>query len=131
MNRKRYMIAGIILIVIIGIFLILSPKQEELDNSNKLSSSDISDSSDNVREISLDAKMFEFSQTEIRVKQGERIRISINNMDATHGIWIPGLGVSGNEKVEFTADKKGEFEFSCNNYCGAGHRDMKGVIIVG
>jgi len=82
------------------------------------------------REIQISAKRFEFSPREIRVKKGEKIILKIKNADATHGIFIPALGVSGNEKVEFTAEKSGEFDFQCANFCGSGHREMTGKIIV-
>ena len=38
--------------------------------------------------------------------------------------------MSGIDYVEFTADKAGTFNFYCNNYCGQGHPDMSGVLVV-
>jgi len=32
--------------------------------------------------------------------------------------------------VEFVADEKGSFEFSCSVYCGEGHGSMDGKLIV-
>jgi len=66
----------------------------------------------------------------ITVKEGEKIKLTINNLDTTHGINIPDLGVSGRNIVEFTADKKGEYTFYCANFCGSGHSAMQGKIIV-
>jgi len=83
-----------------------------------------------VREIIIDAKRFDFNPETITVKEGEKVKLSINNQDTTHGISIPDFGVTGDNGVEFTADKKGEFTFYCNNYCGEGHRGMQGKIIV-
>jgi heme/copper-type cytochrome/quinol oxidase subunit 2 len=32
--------------------------------------------------------------------------------------------------VEFTADEAGPFPFLCSEYCGDGHDDMKGMLVV-
>ncbi len=32
--------------------------------------------------------------------------------------------------VEFVADKAGEFQYECTIYCGTGHADMKGTLVV-
>lgn len=85
---------------------------------------------DAIREISIDARRFNFSPGIINVKEGEKIKLLVNNLDTTHGINIPDFGVSGRNVVEFTADKKGEFTFYCDNYCGGGHSGMQGKIIV-
>ncbi len=82
------------------------------------------------RTIQIDAKWFDFNPNEIRLKQGEDVTIQINNIDAMHGITIPALGVRGDDMIKFRADEKGEFEFYCNNFCGEGHSDMIGKIIV-
>ncbi len=80
--------------------------------------------------ITLDAKRWEYSMPEIRVKQGDHVKIMIINEDTTHGIAIPDFGVSGVESVEFVADKTGSFEFKCPTMCGQGHRNMTGTLIV-
>lgn len=35
-----------------------------------------------------------------------------------------------NVDIKFIADKYGEFTFSCNVFCGEGHKSMKGKLIV-
>ncbi len=32
--------------------------------------------------------------------------------------------------VQFVADQEGEFEFYCSVYCGVGHYDRKGMLVV-
>ncbi len=83
-----------------------------------------------VREISLDAKRFEYVPNEIRIKKGETVRIKIHNIDMEHNISIPAFGIENQEEATFTATESGEFEFYCPNMCGSGHRDMVGKIIV-
>ena len=89
-----------------------------------------------VHEIKMTAKKYEFNPEEIRVKQGERVRLLITATDRDHGIEIKELGIKvrleeGKETpVEFTAEKPGEYEFKCSVRCGWRHGSMKGKLIV-
>lgn len=89
-----------------------------------------------VREIKMTAKKYEFNPSEIRVKQGERIRLIIVSLDRTHGIAIKAYGIKriieegGQTVVEFTADRPGTFQFKCAKWCGFGHGRMRGTLIV-
>jgi len=89
-----------------------------------------------VHEIRMTAKKYEYSQAEIRVKQGEKVRLLITPTDRKHGFEIKELGIKtqlekGKETVvEFEATKAGEFEFHCSVFCGFGHGKMKGKLIV-
>lgn len=85
---------------------------------------------DNAHVITISASRFQYDPGTITVKKGEVVRIIIDNKDTPHGIVIPGLGVSGIDSVEFTADKAGTYEFKCPTMCGSGHRDMKGTLVV-
>ena len=82
------------------------------------------------------AKKYEYSPNEIRVKQGERVRLLLTALDRKHGFEIKDLAIKtelpeGKETaVEFVADRVGEFPFNCSSYCGFGHRRMKGKLIV-
>lgn len=82
------------------------------------------------------AKSWIFEPSEIRVLQGERVRLKIKNVDVDHGFSLPDFNVDVKlkpgveETVEFTADKKGKFTFFCSVLCGTGHKDMKGMLIV-
>ena len=89
-----------------------------------------------VREIKVSAKKYEYAPSEIRVKQGERVRLLITATDRKHGFQIEALGIktelpSGKETaVEFTAPKPGAYEFKCSVRCGWRHGSMKGTLIV-
>jgi cytochrome c oxidase subunit II len=86
--------------------------------------------------IKLTAKKFEYSQKEIRVVLGKRVRIEITATDHDHGFEIKDLKMKASikqgktEVLEFTADKVGEYEFKCSTFCGMGHGGMKGKLIV-
>lgn len=90
-----------------------------------------------VREIDMIARQWRWEPSMIRVRQGDRVRLNITNVDVLHGIVIPELGVDNTDikpgetkAVEFVADKKGRFEFLCSTFCGDRHIEMAGVIVV-
>jgi cytochrome c oxidase subunit 2 len=89
-----------------------------------------------VKEFIITARQWEFEPSTITVNKGDTVRLIITSTDVTHGIIIPQFGVNlvldpgQTETVEFVADKIGKHPFYCNVYCGAGHSQMKGVLIV-
>ncbi|KIL35808.1 cytochrome C oxidase subunit II [Cohnella kolymensis] len=85
-----------------------------------------------VREIKVTASNFEFDQKEIRVKKGEKIKLTFESKEGAHGFSIPDLNIDLKEpgSVEFIADQAGEFPFACSVICGAGHSKMTGTFIV-
>ncbi len=80
--------------------------------------------------FTIEASRFQYTPGTITVKKGDHVKIIIINTDATHGISIPDYSVSGLDSVEFTADKAGTFEFQCPTFCGPGHKEMTGTLIV-
>src|SRR5262245_29512651 len=86
--------------------------------------------------VVLEAKKFEFSQKEIRLKKGRRVTIVLTSPDFEHGFAIPELGVRADGvpgkpvQVTFIADRAGRFQFLCDNFCGEDHDGMAGVVVV-
>jgi cytochrome c oxidase subunit 2 len=86
--------------------------------------------------IYLTAKKFEYSPSEVIVKKGEPVVIEIVSLDRKHGFTIPDLNVRSDVRpgakniVRFTPDKAGTFNFHCDLFCGAGHEDMAGTLVV-
>lgn len=89
-----------------------------------------------AREIKVEAIRFAFNPNIIVVKKDERVRIIAKSKDATHGFGIEALNINQvlpphEEKViEFTPDKAGEFHIHCTVYCGVGHGEMHGKLVV-
>jgi len=89
-----------------------------------------------VREIRMTAQKYRFDPKEIRVREGERVRLLITALDRKHGIRIKEFGVKtvlekGKETVvEFVAERVGEYKFKCSVRCGWRHGSMKGKLIV-
>jgi cytochrome c oxidase subunit 2 len=132
-NRRKFdfkiVIIAVICIVIIAAFGILYYPSSSDENENE-DINPVSDNNENIKEITISAKRFEFSPANIELNQGQKTRINIINTDVTHGIVIPDFSVSGNSEVVFTPDAAGTFPFYCGNYCGSGHHGMAGTIIV-
>ena len=88
------------------------------------------------RRIGLQAKKFEFTPTEIIVKRGNPVTLVLTSLDFDHGFSCPDFKlrsdfIPGREiELNFTPEKAGRYLFVCDNFCGEGHDDMSGVIIV-
>jgi len=86
--------------------------------------------------IHITAKKFEFVPGEITLKKGEPVALEIKSEDLEHGFSLPDFNIRMEIKpgqasvVRFTPDKVGQFTFACNVFCGSGHEDMSGTLIV-
>ncbi len=97
---------------------------------------DVGVSTGTTKEIIVDGSNFAFIPKEIRVKEGERVRVTFNNSGGTHDFVIDEFNVrtrqiqgGQSDTVEFVPNKKGTFEY----YCSVGtHRQMgmRGNLIV-
>lgn len=91
---------------------------------------------DGVRVVQVTAKRFEFEPSKIVVVQGEPVRLEVTSADVTHGIMVPDMNINRTlkphvtETINFTPDKAGTFPFHCSVWCGPGHDQMRGEIIV-
>lgn len=127
MNKNLLILATIIILASGGIYYFQSAKPNIVQNSQAVAQVS---GAQNQTMISVDAKRWQFTPDIIRVKKGQRVKIIVNNTDTIHGINLPDFNAAGNDSIEFTADKVGEFTFRCNTFCGDGHSAMQGKIIV-
>jgi cytochrome c oxidase subunit 2 len=89
------------------------------------------------RTISIVARRYAFEPAEIEVVAGERVRLVIRSGDGLHGFAIRRFRIQEEIRrggdpvtVEFTADEPGRFPILCSEYCGEGHDDMNGTLVV-
>ena len=88
------------------------------------------------RVIPVVAKKFEFVPNEIRVRRGETVILQLSAPEVPMGFnladfrqrvdIVPGKTAT----LRFTADKAGSFVFLCDVFCGTGHEDMSGTLVV-
>lgn len=89
------------------------------------------------RIIEVVARRFAFEPARIEVTEGERIRLVVTSADGVHGVGIKKFRVEktvprGGKPItiDFVASAAGEFPLLCSEYCGDGHEDMKGMLVV-
>lgn len=88
------------------------------------------------RVLQITAKKFEYTPNHIVIKKGERAVLEMTALDRVHGFHVPGLGLHGviipskTLRVVIPTDKTGSYPFLCDIFCGEGHEDMSGVIII-
>lgn len=87
------------------------------------------------RTIHIGVRQWAWDPKTITAKKGELVRLIVHNADVKHGLVITDLGVNQDippegAVVEFITSKAGTFEFFCSVYCGEGHMEMRGKIVV-
>jgi len=86
--------------------------------------------------IQVSAERFKFTPSVIEIKAGETVVLEFSTLDRKHGFAVPDLGVdevieAGKiTRVKITAPKAGRFVFHCSVFCGSGHEEMAGEIVV-
>ena len=73
-----------------------------------------------VKEFTVAGTPFKMDPAEIKVKQGDRVKITFKNEEGFHNLTIKDFNVATKniqkgeqETIEFTADKTGVFEYNC------------------
>jgi cytochrome c oxidase subunit 2 len=88
------------------------------------------------RVIHITATNFQFSPDSISLKKGEPVVFEISSGDRKHGFSQRAFGLRSDvlpgkvSRIRFTPDKRGKFSFSCDVFCGDGHEEMTGTVIV-
>ena len=87
-------------------------------------------------EISVMARKFDFTPETIKVKVGQQVTLVLTSFDRIHGFKMPEFGIrteiipDQETRVTLTPQKTGTFAFFCDVFCGDGHEDMGGTLIV-
>ena len=86
------------------------------------------------------ARRFAFEPATIEVVEGDTVRLLVRSADGPHGVEIKAFKVKkavprakpGDDPVtiEFVAAAAGEYPILCSEYCGNGHKDMTGALVV-
>jgi cytochrome c oxidase subunit 2 len=86
--------------------------------------------------IKVTAKCFAYTPSEIKLKKGVPVTLQLTTADKAHGFSAPDLNLDTAIKpgkiieLHLTPDKVGSFPFYCDVFCGTGHDNMSGKIIV-
>ena len=88
------------------------------------------------RIIKIVARKFEYEPDKIMLRVGEPVLLELTSPEVLMGFSAYELGLRSDippgrvTPLRFTPSKPGNFEFSCDVFCGSGHEEMSGVIIV-
>ncbi len=89
-----------------------------------------------VRTVSLHSRKFEFVPEQITLARGEPVVLELIADDIAMGFRCRGLDLSAEmvpgkpSVLRFTPQAAGKFRFYCDVFCGDGHEDMDGHIVV-
>ena len=90
-----------------------------------------------TRRFEVTASRYRFEPARIEVAQGEVVELVLRSADTDHGLAIEAYGVKvaipkGGEivGVSFVAGRAGTFPIECSEYCGSGHKRMRGELVV-
>jgi len=86
--------------------------------------------------VTITAHRFAYEPNLITVKKGQPVTIEISSSDRLHGFVLSAFGIrldaspDGKNRVTFTPQQTGTFLFHCDVFCGDGHEEMSGTLIV-
>lgn len=126
----------VVLLILVGGFFVLVNQNDNLfqktTTPQEISTVTVTDESP----ITVEGGKHYFKPNEIRVKKGQTVKITFNNVEGEHDFVLDEFNVQSSEleedeseEITFVADKTGEFEFYCSLY---DHREkgMYGKLIV-
>jgi cytochrome c oxidase subunit II len=88
------------------------------------------------RVIKVIARKFEFVPPEIRVQRGETVVLQFTAPEVPMGFNLADFGLRTDivpgktATLRLTPDRSGSFTFLCDVFCGSGHEDMSGTLVV-
>ncbi len=91
-----------------------------------------------VYEVNITARMWAFIPNEIVLENPQKVIFRITSADVQHGFEIVGTNVNVMVFPGYIAevtwyppeDMEGEYLILCNEYCGLGHQDMYGKLVI-
>ena len=87
-------------------------------------------------EASVTASKFEFTPNTVTARVGQPLILVLASLDRIHGFKMPDFGIRTDivpdreTRVTITPQKAGSFVFFCDIFCGDGHEEMSGTLVV-
>jgi len=88
------------------------------------------------RIVAIKVKRFEYSPKEVTLKKGVPVVLQLSSLDVPHGFNLPDLNVRADvipgkpAKLRIVPQQTGRFVFHCDIFCGTGHEELEGAIVV-
>lgn len=89
-----------------------------------------------INEVAIASSKFEFTPETVTVKLGQPVTLVLTSFDRIHGFKLADFGLRADivpdreTRLTFTPDKAGRFTFFCDIFCGDGHDEMSGTLVV-
>ncbi len=86
--------------------------------------------------IRISAKKFNYTPGEVQLKKGVPVILEFKTMDVVMGFNLPDFNVRADmvpgktTRLRLVPDKTGTFVFLCDVFCGTGHEEMNGKLVV-
>jgi cytochrome c oxidase subunit 2 len=86
--------------------------------------------------VQIQARKFAYIPNQLVLKKGRPALLEFSAVDFTHGFNLPDFKLRADliqgqvTRVRLMPDRAGSFTFLCDNFCGAGHEEMNGKLIV-
>lgn len=86
--------------------------------------------------VKVTARRFTYAPGEFKVKAGLPVVLEFTSVDFVHGFSMPDFDVRADlppgrtTRVSLPAARPGIYEFLCDNFCGDGHEQMHGRMVV-
>ncbi len=86
--------------------------------------------------IHITAQKFAYSPSQIVITLGEPVILELTSLDREHGFRAEELGIRADvrpgeiTRIRLVPQRTGSFTFACDVFCGSGHEEMAGEIIV-
>ena len=89
------------------------------------------------RRFEVTASRYRFEPARIEVARGDVVELVLRSADTDHGIAIKAYALKvaipkggATVGVSFVANRPGTFPIECSEYCGSGHKRMRGELVV-
>ena len=88
------------------------------------------------RVVRIEASKFRYDPPTVTLKRGEPVVLELTSSDRSHGFKLVELGIDVKilpgevTQIRVQPDAAGKFFFACDVFCGSGHEEMEGEIVV-
>jgi len=86
--------------------------------------------------VRITAQRFSYEPAEVTLVRGQPVVLELVSRDRTHGFRVAALDIrtevpeNGVARVRLVPERAGRFPFVCDIFCGSGHDEMEGTIVV-
>ena len=86
--------------------------------------------------IPITVKKFEFNPKVVTVKKDQPVTLEISTLDRLHGFNLPDFKLRASifpgkpARLRLIPEKAGTFVFRCDIFCGSGHENLAGQLVV-